>query len=110
MSRGGPKLVADRRPRSFAILDVGNCEPLKAAVHGVALGLSTLMAVYNAAAWLRRRQSHLAINTIVYVAAMVWEQKRVADHLLPCMPDTPSSRDLEGQGPDEPVGDQSKAA
>lgn len=106
MSRVGPIPVADGRPRSLAILDVGSCEPLKAAVHGVALGLAALMATYNAAAWLRRRQSHLAINAIVYFAAVYWEQRRVADHLAPCLPETP----CEADGPEEPIGDQSKAA
>jgi hypothetical protein len=95
------------RPERLAILDNGNCEPLKAVVHGAALGLAALMATYNAAAWLRRRQSHLALNTFIYVAAVVWEQRRVADHLLPCAPASPA---FETQGPDEPIGDQSKAA
>ena len=53
------------------MLDSGRCEPLKAAVHGVLLVTVSVCAAYNAAAWLKRRQSHLAINAIIYSAA-VW--------------------------------------
>jgi hypothetical protein len=44
------------------------------------------MGAYNAAAWVRRRQSHLAINATIYIAAVFWEQRHVAHHLLPCLP------------------------
>jgi hypothetical protein len=74
--------------RSLAILDNGNCEPLKATFHGVALVLAAVMGAYNAAAWVRRRQSHLAINATIYIAAVFWEQRHVAHHLLPCLPST----------------------
>ena len=69
---------------SLPILDVGSCEPLKAAVHGAALGLCALMGLYNAAAWLKRRQSHLAINAVIYLAATCWEQRHVAQHAIRC--------------------------
>ena len=46
------------------MLNVGRCEPLKAAVHGVLLATAAVCAAYNAAAWLKRRQRHLAINAI----------------------------------------------
>jgi len=39
------------------MLDVGHCEPLKAAVHGVLLATVAVCAVYNAAAWLTRRRT-----------------------------------------------------
>jgi hypothetical protein len=71
---------------SLAILYPGNCEPLKASFHGVALPLAAVMGAYNAAAWVRRRQSHLAINATIYIAAVFWEQRHVAHHLLPCLP------------------------
>jgi hypothetical protein len=71
---------------SLAILYPGNCEPLKAAFHGAALVLVGVMGVYNTAAWLRRRQSHLAVNAVIYLAAAVWEQRHVAHHLYPCLP------------------------
>jgi hypothetical protein len=66
------------------MLDVGRCEPLKAAVHGVMLATVTLCALYNAAAWLKRRQRHLAINAIIYGAAIWWERSHVLHHLVEC--------------------------
>ena len=63
------------------VLKCGSCETLKAAVHGTALGLSVVMGVYNAAAWLSRREQHLAINTVLYAVLTAWEQKQVARHL-----------------------------
>jgi hypothetical protein len=67
--------------RSLPILDSGSCERLKAVVHGTALGLSALMGTYNAAAWLRRRQSHLAINAVIYLSAVIWERRHVTHHM-----------------------------
>ena len=57
---------------------------MKATFHGVALLLAAVMGAYNAAAWMRRRQSHLAVNATIYIAAVFWEQRHVAHHLLPC--------------------------
>jgi hypothetical protein len=54
---------------------------LKATVHAAAFGLAIVMGVYNAAAWFRRRERHLAINTVLYAALTAWEQKNVAHHL-----------------------------
>ena len=69
-----------RRP--LDILERGSCETLKAAVHATALGLAVVMSVYNAAAWARRRQRHLAVNAVLYVALTAWERKHVAHHLV----------------------------
>lgn len=66
------------------ILDRGQCEPIKAAVHGLSLGLVALMGLYNAAAWMRRRERHLAVNAMVYVLAAAWEQRLVARHIDAC--------------------------
>jgi len=63
------------------VLKCGSCEPLKAAVHATALGLAAIMGLYNAAAWLSRRQRHLAVNAVLYAALTAWEQKHVAHHL-----------------------------
>src|SRR5262245_20530236 len=63
------------------VLKCGNCEPLKLGVHAGALGLAALCGVYNAAAWLARRDIHLAVNTVVYTALIIWEQQHVAHHL-----------------------------
>ena len=67
------------------MLNVGRCEPLKAAVHGVLLVAVTVCAAYNAAAWLKRRQPHLAINAVVYGVAVWWERAHVLHHLV-CVP------------------------
>jgi hypothetical protein len=61
-------------------LDSGTFEGMKAGVHGAALGLAAVMCLYNAAAWLQRRERHLAINAIVYGSAIVLERKHVAHH------------------------------
>ena len=67
-------------------LHCGHCEPLKAGVHATALGLFVVMGVYNVAAWLSRRERHLAINAIVYGALTAWEQQHVAHHLAELRP------------------------
>jgi hypothetical protein len=66
------------------VLESGRCEPLKATVHGVLLMTAAVCAAYNAAAWLRRRQRHLAINAVIYSAAVYWESVHVAHHLAAC--------------------------
>ena len=63
------------------VLQCGSCEGLKLGVHGTALGLAVVMGAYNAAAWLTRRQTHLAVNAVLYAALTAWEQKHVAHHL-----------------------------
>lgn len=63
------------------ILNSGSCEPFKAGVHGTALGLAAVMGLYNAAAWLRRRERHLFVNALLYGLAVVWESKHVAHHV-----------------------------
>lgn len=65
----------------LGVLQCGSCERLKAGVHATALGLAALMGLYNAAAWLSRRQAHLAVNTVLYLALTAWEQKHVSHHL-----------------------------
>lgn len=67
------------------VLEIGRCEPLKAGVHGLLLCTAGLCAAYNAAAWLRRRERHLAINTVLYAATVCWEACHVQGHLA-CRP------------------------
>jgi hypothetical protein len=43
--------------------------------------LSVLCGLYNAAAWLSRRETHLAVNTVLYTFLTIWEQQHVAHHL-----------------------------
>ena len=64
-----------------SILQCGTCERLKAATHTIALVTAATCAAYNLSAWLVRRQRHLAINAIVYGAAVVWELEHVRHHL-----------------------------
>ena len=63
------------------VLKCGSCERLKVSVHGTALGLAVVMGVYNATAWLRRREQHLAVNAVLYAALTAWERRHVAHHL-----------------------------
>ena len=63
------------------VLKCGNCETLKLGVHGVALGLATLCGLYNAAAWLSRREQHLAVNAVLYAALIAFERQHVAHHI-----------------------------
>jgi hypothetical protein len=63
------------------ILLCGTCERLKAGTHALALVTAATCAAYNLSAWLVRRQRHLAINAIVYSAAVGWELMHVRHHL-----------------------------
>ena len=63
------------------VLKCGNCEELKLGVHAAALGLAAVCGLYNAAAWLNRRQQHLALNAILYAALAAWEQQHVSHHM-----------------------------
>ncbi|MBI3490793.1 MAG: hypothetical protein HY047_03215 [Acidobacteria bacterium] len=62
------------------ILDRGTNEELKLGVHAAALGLAVVMGLYNAAAFLKRRERHLAVNTVLYAALTAWEQQHVVHH------------------------------
>ena len=58
----------------------GEYERVKASVHGTACALGVVMAGYNATAWLIRRERHLAVNTLVYAAAIWWEGRQTHHH------------------------------
>jgi hypothetical protein len=45
------------------------------------LGIAALCGIYNAAAWLSRREQHLAINAVLYAALIAFEQRHVAHHI-----------------------------
>src|SRR2546422_294001 len=55
--------------------------PLKVGVHAGALGRAALCGIYNAAAWLSRREMQLAVNTVLYTALTIWEQQHVVHRL-----------------------------
>ena len=65
----------------LSILCHGRHEALKASVHGAAMGLATVCALYNFAAWLARRQRHSWVNAVLYSALTVWEVQHVRHHL-----------------------------
>jgi len=67
------------------LLESGNCEPFKAAVHGVVLVLAAVCAAYNTAAWVKRRQRHLAVNAIFYTTTVWFERCHVRHHLAACV-------------------------
>jgi hypothetical protein len=81
------------------MLNSGRCEPMKAAVHGVLMATVAVCAAYNTAAWIKRRQPHLAINAIIYTAAVWWECSHIVHHLRACP-------ELEGkEGPEDTLRD-----
>ena len=76
-----PSPLAHHASKPLPLLCTGHHEVLKASIHGVVLGTAALCAVYNLAAWTVRRQRHLAINTGLYTALVVWEWIHVQHHL-----------------------------
>ena len=63
------------------VLQCGNCEEVKLGVHAMVLGLAAICGLYNAAAWLSRRETHLAVNTVLYAALIALEQRHVTHHI-----------------------------
>jgi hypothetical protein len=82
--------MADAQRWDVKLLDSGRCEPLKAAVHGLLFATASVCAAYNAAAWLKRRQRHLAVNAVIYSAAVLWESRHIAHHLAACDGELPA--------------------
>jgi hypothetical protein len=81
------------------VLKCGNCEKLKLGVHATALGLAAVCGLYNAAAWLSRREHHLALNAVMYAALIAVEQRHVAHHIAElrrCGATTPVGADQNG--------------
>jgi len=62
----------------------GENEAVKGAVHAAGGVLAALMAAYNVTAFCYRRETHLAINAVVYTLAIAWEVKQTAHHLERC--------------------------
>jgi len=61
-------------------LQPGEGEMLKGAVHAAVCGLALVCGVYNAAAWLTRRERHLGVNAVLYAGLAVWEAAHVRHH------------------------------
>jgi hypothetical protein len=73
--------LLDHMTMDLKVLQCGNCEELKLGIHATILGLAALCGLYNAAAWLSRREQHLALNTVMYAALIAVEQRHVAHHI-----------------------------
>jgi hypothetical protein len=80
---GGPR-VNGRVQTVLNMLNNGECEPAKAAVHAVLMATVALCAAYNTAAWVKRRQKHLAVNAVLYTAAVWWERCHIVHHVRSC--------------------------
>ena len=90
------------------VLKCGNCEELKLGVHATTLGLVTLCGLYNAAAWLIRREQHLALNAVMYAALIAIEQRHVAHHIAELRrfgSTTPAASATEGMAAPEAAGE-----
>ena len=92
------------------ILKCGNCEELKLGVHATALGLAALCGVYNAAAWLSRREQHLAVNAVLYAALIAFEQRHVAHHIAEMRRPRPGPTDEAATSAPVPTTDDAIAA
>jgi hypothetical protein len=65
----------------LSILCYCRYEVLKASVHGAALGIAAVCALYNFAAWVARRQRHSWVNAAIYGTLTAWEVNHVRHHL-----------------------------
>ena len=61
-------------------LKPGEAELLKGSVHAAVFGLALVCGVYNAAAWVTRRERHLGVNAILYAGLIIWEASHVMHH------------------------------
>lgn len=59
----------------------GEAEVIKGGVHVLAATILGVMAAYNGLAWLHRRERHLAWNTVLYAAGVVFEVRQSARHM-----------------------------
>lgn len=64
----------------MAFTDAGSSEATKGAVHGALFTLAALCWAYNGCAYLKRRESHLAVNVAVYGLLVVYEAYQVRRH------------------------------
>lgn len=62
----------------------GENEAVKGAFHALGGILAATMAAYNIAAWCYRRETHLCVNSVVYILATIWEMKQTVHHLERC--------------------------
>lgn len=55
------------------LFEAGSCEPLKLGVHRAIQGLAAIALAYNVIAFARRRETHLAVNVVLYGALVAFE-------------------------------------
>lgn len=65
-------------PRAFC--QPGTAEAAKLAVHGLMLLGAGVCAAYNVAAFLYRRETHNAVNGMLYGALVILEVQHVRHH------------------------------
>lgn len=73
-------------PQAFC--QPGQSEPFKLAVHAALGTLAGACCLYNVVALLYRREQHLAVNTLLYVAITAIEVVQVKRHLETPLDDT----------------------
>jgi len=76
-----PVAILGRMTMDLKVLKCGKLRRAQARVHALALGVAALCGLYNAAAWMSRRERHLAINTVMYAALIAIEQQHVVAHI-----------------------------
>jgi hypothetical protein len=59
----------------------GQSEGYKAGIHLALFGLATTALLYNAGAFLARRETHLAVTAGLYSALVVFEARLIMRHL-----------------------------
>lgn len=57
----------------------GRFEPLKTGVHLMMLIGATVCCLYNASAWICRRETHSAVNAVIY-GGLAWLEVMHAQH------------------------------
>ena len=66
---------------SDPLLTPDHAESFKSLVHLSLFGLTAMCLGYNAMAWSERRQTHLAVNALLYAALAVYEAVQTEGHL-----------------------------
>lgn len=64
----------------MTLFEPGSREGLKGVVHTILLLCAIVCAVYNAVAWLRRRERHLGVNAWMYLGLTAVEWAHVRHH------------------------------
>jgi len=64
----------------MTLLMKGTDEAYKGALHAYLAGFLTVVASYNLAAYLARRENHLLTNTVIYGTGIAWEIRQAWIH------------------------------